>query len=167
MPLGVNPLLTISALAERAASALVEAEGWQEEQRYPAPALAAHPDATAASKTGSPGPRFSEHLAGFWSKTTGDDRADAHDIEQYLEAATAGEEAHQALSFVLTITTDDVAAVEAQPDRTLEAAGTVSAPELSPEALTVQGGTFQFKVCEADSAVCLMRYRLPLVAVDG
>jgi cholesterol oxidase len=172
----VNPLLTISALAERAASALAAERGWEEDRRYPAPALAAHPDAmprevvpaaAAPAPPRHPGLRFSEHLSGYWSRVTADDGADAHDLEQYLEAFEAGEAAKQALSFVLTITTDDVAAVEARPERALDAVGTVSAPELSPEPLTVQGGTFQFKVSSGGGPDCLMRYRLPLVAVDG
>ena len=86
----------------------------------------------------------------------------------YDAAARAGEEAGSALSFELTLSTDDLRAEVSDLARPMSATGTVLAPGLSPEPLLVTGGVFQLLVADdADPAVRHMWYRLPLVAEDG
>ncbi len=161
-PLGVNPLLTISALAERGAFALAADRGWSLDQaggRCPEAAGTA----AAPSPPDKPGLRFTERMAGYWSPTEADAVAD------YASASSLGEASGSALAFVLTLTTDDLRAEIADLARPMSAVGTVHAPALSPEPLTVQDGQFQLMV--ADDALHPERghmwYRLPLAAPDG
>ena len=161
-PLGVNPLLTISALAERGAVALAADRGWSLDQtggRRPETAGTA----AAPPPLDRPGLRFTERMAGYWSPTDADDGSD------YASASSRGEATGSTLAFVLTLTTDDLRAEIADLSRPMSAVGTVHAPALSAEPLTVQDGRFQLMV--ADDAlhpdIGHMWYRLPLAAPDG
>ena len=61
LPLGVNPLLTISALAERTAALIAAEQGWTVDDSVPA----APPGGPTASDR--PGLRFSERMSGWFS----------------------------------------------------------------------------------------------------
>jgi cholesterol oxidase len=179
-PLGVNPLLTISALTERGAYALAAENGWTIDEATATPPTADRdaPVADAVGTTGAgsgdpavaspsaiasrPGLRFTERMAGFWSPTDTGPAAD------YDAASRAGEQAGSTLSFDLTLSTDDLRAEVSDLARPMQATGTVLAPDLSPEPLVVTDGVFQLLVADdPDPAVRHMWYRLPLTAVDG
>ena len=68
-PLGVNPLLTITALAERAMIHLAKDRGWQfsETQKFDAPMLVAAPGGRETLEPA--GVEFTERMAGFISPT--------------------------------------------------------------------------------------------------
>jgi cholesterol oxidase len=152
LALDVNPLLTISAIAERTAGIMIEDRGWATEQTASAPP--------------SPGPAaprarlaFTEHMSGFVSMrvhdgfTAGYDRgrADATHVE-----------------FLLTIEYDDLQAVLNDPGHEARITGTVLAPELSPHRLTVTEG--RFTLLEPDPSrveTWHMRYRMNLLAEEG
>ena len=164
LPLGVNPLLTISALAERTVALIAADRGWTVDDAVPAAPLGgptAVPD--------RPGLRFSERMSGWFGLGDGGvAEPTLMDVDAYHEAAAAGEAAGSRLTFVLTLATDDAHAVIKHIDAPMTATGTVAAPALSPEPLTVRGGRFNLFVRDAtDSAVQHMWYRLPLEAVDG
>ncbi|HZM29851.1 MAG TPA: GMC family oxidoreductase N-terminal domain-containing protein [Acidimicrobiales bacterium] len=155
-PLAVNPLLTISALAERACALLAAERGWSVSTDA-TPALPVPP----LEKT--PGVRFTERMAG-WAAIT--DQGDT------VEATTAGAERGLAegtrLEFVLTIEIDDLPALLADPSTPGRLSGTVIAPSVSPRRLRVLDGSFRL-VQEDPTHVDTwnMRYELLLVADDG
>src|SRR5262249_31972348 len=88
-PLGVNPSLTISAVAERTCALMAADRGWKID--YEAPS---RPRAKAATTAGV---EFTETMKGFWS-------AGAPDFEA---GAKQGAEARNAFQFTLTIRGDD------------------------------------------------------------
>ena len=172
-PLGVNPLLTISALTERAAALLAAERRWTID---PMPATDRKDDALGPEgPPPRPGLRFTEEMDGFW--TPAPDAAPAGDTEPtgdltpYLDGFETGRKAGDAsaLSFVLTLSTDDIAAEIDHTDRPMTAVGTLQIPALSGDPLEVADGRFQLLVADdsTDSDVRHMWYRLPAVASDG
>ena len=145
--LGTNPLLTITALAERCAELML--------QERPAPPPEARPIVGTWPRRPAPqtpGFRFTERMAGWFSPS--------------VETPRAGERPADAtpLSFVLTIEWLDLEALLA--DHAVEATttGTLEALSLSPEPLTVTGGRFQLFVGQEDGGLHMV-HRMPLV--DG
>src|SRR5262249_43389400 len=66
-PLGVNPLLTISALTERAVAAMVRANSWAVDESTPAAAPNDATNGAPATPPERPGITFTERMAGYWS----------------------------------------------------------------------------------------------------
>lgn len=163
-PLGVNPLLTISALAERAAAALADEHGWAVDDQ-PASRVATPPEA-APQPPRRPGLHFTERMVGHWSP---DRRDDAGDLAAYEIAARAGGADRRTMAFELTMTTDDLRATVGDLARPMTAVGTVAIGGLSDQPLLVEGGSFQLLAPddELDDTVRHMWYRLPLRTVDG
>ncbi len=163
MPLGVNPLLTISALAERSMGILCAEKGWAERPRKAAPV---HRPASPNNDQTKPGLRLSERMSGWWAEESS---PDCGSVAPFLAAESRGRySAGSHLGFVLTLISDDIELLLSQLDTPLEAVGTVTAPRLSPDPLTVEGGRFRLLVADdPDSAVRHMRYHLPLVATSG
>ena len=151
-PLGVNPLFTISALAERAVAIAARERGWQINYSLPsAPAeLAAAPKA---------GIEFTETMSGYFSSSVKDD---------YQRGADQGKTENSPFTFTLTIVSEDVQEMTTNPQHQARLVGTVVAPALSPRPLTVNEGTFNlFVVNPAQPAIRNMWYKMPLVADDG
>jgi cholesterol oxidase len=155
-PLAVNPLLTISALAERACALLAMDRGWTVGSG-PTPPLPVPPPKE------TPGVRFTERMAG-WAAIT--DEGDS------VEATTAGAERGRAegtrLEFVLTVEIDDLPALMDDPATPGRLSGTVIAPSVSPRRLRVIDGSFRL-VQEDPTHVDTwnMRYEMLLMAEDG
>jgi cholesterol oxidase len=140
--LGVNPLLTISAVAERAMIKLSRAAN-----RTIDMAPAAPRDDKAV---GGPciGIRFTEKMAGT--------------------ATPAGGGAESPLSFVVTVIAPDVDRLIAEKEHEADLIGTVHMPALSAEPLTIEGGRWNLFTEAADQVdTRQMVYRMPLVASDG
>ena len=150
--LGVNPLLTISALAERSCALMAEQRGWTIDYSLPsAPRAAAEPV--------TPGLQFTEKMSGYFSTV---------DLGDYAGGATRGKADGSPLDFLLTIVTDDVDAMIADPQHPAGIYGTVNAPALSPQPLAVSNGTFNLFNINADEANTRnMRYRMQLQSTDG
>ncbi|HYZ99811.1 MAG TPA: GMC family oxidoreductase N-terminal domain-containing protein [Acidimicrobiales bacterium] len=152
-PLAVNPLLTISALAERACDLLAAARGWAgagSTPPDPGPSTPAIP---------RPGITFTERMAGWAAPSADGD-------------PVAGERRGRAdgtpLEFVLTVVIDDLEALLDDPATPGRLAGTVTAPVLSPQRLRVADGTF--RLLQEDPThvdTWHMRYSMRLVAEDG
>ncbi|MCO5164792.1 MAG: GMC family oxidoreductase N-terminal domain-containing protein [Planctomycetes bacterium] len=151
MPIGVNPLLTISALSERAVELLARDRGWT-------PTLGARPPASPAP--GAVGIAFTETMHGFMSPPAGGGG-------DHEAAADFGRRDDLTVEFVVTIVARDLAAMLADELRAAPLVGTVTAPWLVPGPLTATGGMFQLFSPGPTSRVREMRYALPLVASDG
>ncbi len=152
-PLGVNPLLTISALAERICARAAAQRGWDIDYGLPsAPA----PEAKAEPR---PGLQFTETMRGFFSTTETDD---------YEQAERRGREDKSPLEFTLTIVSDDLERILSEQEHEGRIFGTVTAPALSESPLSVTDGVFNlFVQAPNDPKTRLMRYRMKLSSADG
>ena len=152
--LDANPLLTISAIAERTAAMMIEERGWGTAQ---APVPAAPPPPVEAAPRASL--EFTEHLTGFVSMSVHDG---------YAEGYEDGREDGARVDLQLTIEYDDVQAVLDDPKREARITGTVLAPELSPHPLTVTEGSFTLLDPDPSRVeTWRMRYRMRLLSQEG
>lgn len=134
LSLGVNPLLTISAVSERAMALLAKDRGWAiDYETVPGP-----PPASAVETGPTPvGIRFTETMKGYISTV---------ETSDYQAGYDQGKEASSSAEFTLTIETDDVDALIEKPNHKATMFGTVSCRALSAEALTVHDGVFNLFV---------------------
>jgi cholesterol oxidase len=150
--LGVNPLLTISALAERVCELLARDRGWQIDYTLPS-------RPTGDPKPSRPGIQFTETMKGFVSRTPADD---------YEAGARQGQEEGSSFSFTVTIVSDDVDAMLKGSDHEARIIGSVQAPALSEHPLVVTDGVFNLFVAEATApGDRRMRYRMRLSSEEG
>lgn len=150
--LGVNPFLTISALAERTAEGIASARGASITYELPS-------KPRQAVKAPRVGIQFTEAMRGYW---TPDPSAD------YAAGARTGETAGNRLEFTVTVASDDLETMLASAEHRATLHGQVVAPVLSPEPLTVSGGVFQLlTVDETQQRTRNMRYHMPMATRDG
>ena len=152
--LDVNPLLTISAIAERTAAMMIEERGWATVQP---PVPSTPPPADEAAPRASL--EFTEHLAGFVSMSVHDG---------YAEGYEDGREDDARVDLEVTIEYDDVQAVLNDPKSAAKITGTVLAPELSALPLTVTEG--RFTLLDPDPSrveTWHMRYQMSLLSEEG
>jgi cholesterol oxidase len=155
LALDANPLLTISAIAERTAAIMIEDRGWAT-----GPA-AGPPSVLPSSEQAAPRARlaFTEHMTGFVSMNVHDDFAEGYE---------RGRAEGARVEFLLTIEYDDVQAVLNDPRHEARISGTVLAPELSPHQLTVTDGRFiLFDPVPEQVETWHMRYRMNLRSAQG
>lgn len=139
--LGVNPLLTISAVAERACALLAAARGWSIDYTLPSQPRATLPPTRL-------GLRFSETMTGAWSPT--------------------GAAANSPFSFTVTVVAEDLDELLHNPQHAARLSGTAIVPALSTEPLTITQGEFNLLTRAPDRPDTVrMHYRLPLTATDG
>lgn len=163
--LGVNPLLTISALAERCCAIMAEERGWTLDAALPSAPSAER--VAAAEAAAAPAIEFTETMRGYWAPVT-DGAAGDPTPAGFRAAAAAGKAVDRALEFTLTVVVPDVPAVLADPGRPGMLYGTVKAPALSPEPLQVTGGVFQLFAPDPDLADGhRMRYRMTMRSEGG
>ena len=151
-PLGVNPLLTICALSERGVSELARERGWKIDYTLPsAPRVAAADERI--------GIEFTETMRGHFA--TGE-------TEDFEQGAKRGSETNSGFEFTLTIVSEDLEDMLANSEHRARALGTVVAPALSANALTVTHGLFQLFVLDPDQVgQRRMRYLLRLAGDEG
>ena len=130
-PLGSNPSLTISALAERIAAFLVD----EMDGRPPTPPARRRPQPTVQ------GLRFSERMTGYFS---------AGVLDDYDKGFVRGRKQGSPVDFSITITYADVAALLRDHATPARISGTVRAPVLSDDAITVVGGVFKLFEHQSD-----------------
>lgn len=152
-PLGVNPLLTISALAERMCAQIAASRGWEIDYRLPS---APPSEPKPAPK---PGIQFTETMRGFFStKETGD----------FEQAEEQGKTDDSPFAFTLTIVSDELESMLEEQEHEARLYGTVDAPALSASPLTVTDGEFNLFVADPDDPDSrLMRYRMKLTTDAG
>ena len=155
-PLGVNPLLTISALAERNAYLLAADRDWTIDESRPE---------SPAKLDGSWSPddkltlQFTERMTGHCSTSI---------LSGYRDAEEDGRAKGQECSFLLTIRSDDLEQMIDDDSHEATIIGTVDCPALSSDALTVSSGRFNlFKEDESEEGLKRMIYRFNLVSVEG
>ncbi len=150
--LGVNPLYTITALSERNLAQIAADRGWQIDYTLPS-----RPPADAGKER--IGISFTETMRGYWSTAVRD--------EDYGRAHREGQRSDSPFSFTLSVVIDDLDQLIEEDTHAARMIGTVSAPALSAEPLTVTDGIFNLFVRdEADPAARRMRYQMRMRATD-
>ena len=150
--LGVNPLFTISAVAERACALMAKDRGWELPYDLPSRPPAAAPPA----KTGV---RFTETMRGFFSTAVTDD---------FERADKQGRQDKSTFVFTLTVIADDLDALVSEESHAARMVGTAEAPALSEYPLTVTNGEFNLLVADpTDVGSRRMLYRMRLSSVEG
>jgi cholesterol oxidase len=154
-PLGVNPLFTITALAERNVSLLASERDWvvsQEVRLGPA----------KFDGTFEPDDRlriqFTEQMTGHCSTEVLDD---------YEAADADGKAKGQDCSFLLTIISEDLERMIAESEHEAGMIGTLTAPVLSDQPLTVSEGRFNLFSSGDAEDLKKMRYRFKLTSFEG
>lgn len=133
--LAVNPLLTISAVTERCCKLLAQDYGLTIDYTLP------------SSSERKPAPRklgieFTETMKGFISET----HNDSDDLNFYNDAYNLGKKLKESIEFTLTIRSDDLDRLLSTPGHKASIIGTLKAPSISSDTLTVNGGEFQLFV---------------------
>jgi cholesterol oxidase len=166
--LGVNPLLTISALAERAAALLASSRGWEIDYRL------------AAVPAGIPercpiGIQFTESMSGYFStklevpaNQASAASPDNGDFALCVRGAAQGRRDGSKFSFTLTIGTGDLDSSMIGSAHKFRMAGTACAAELSPQPLTVTEGEFELLTDDSDRVGARrMIYRAKMTSAEG
>lgn len=165
---GVNPLLTISGVAERCCSLIVadHAAKWKQQAAVPAAAAAQ-----------GPGIRFTESMVGFFSRgvkeaprnaATSPATATAANYKDYWRAYEQGQRQGSSFRFVLTIVAPDLRAFIEDPKHPARMVGTVEASGLPDGPFTVLDGDFNLFVDDpATPTAKRMHYRMKLVSRTG
>jgi choline dehydrogenase-like flavoprotein len=106
-----------------------------------------------------PGIEFTETMRGFLSLGT---------INDYKSGFERGKQDDSPFEFTVTVTVDDVERMIQDPDHTARMSGSVRAPKVSPDPLTVSAGRFHLLVRDPDAPLTRkMIYRLTLRSSDG
>ena len=152
VPLGVNPLLTISAMAERTCAIAAEDRGWTIDYALPSkPAVAA--------KAAAMGLQFTETMRGFFSTEVKDN---------FGAGETAGKAAGSSLEFTLTIISEDLNDMLANSAHQAKMLGSVVAPALSARPLSVEDGVFNLFVVDPTNVETRnMVYRMKMRSEEG
>ncbi|WP_392481097.1 GMC family oxidoreductase N-terminal domain-containing protein [Nostoc sp. C110] len=154
--LGVNPLLTISALAERCCTLIAEDRGWTINYDLTTPPIV-NGDTTRSTTVGI---QFTETMRGYFSTAVKDDN--------YQPAFWQGKQDNSPLEFTVTVIADDLDKLLNDPEHLGKIVGIVKAPVLSPEALTVNNSDFNlFVVQQGQQKTRQMRYRLHMMTQSG
>jgi cholesterol oxidase len=155
--LGCNPSLTISALTERACALIAADRGWTIDYTLPSVPRARRTIDTL-------GVEFTERMAGHFST---DVRAPAT-LDDFRRGEAAGRAAGSSFEFILTIVAEDVDRLVSDETYLSSMVGTVRAPALSDQPLTVTDGRFTLLAQDPqDPAGKTMRYRMKLTAAGG
>ena len=155
-PLGVNPLLTISAVAERCCVLMAKDRGWKFDCALPSRPLKSE----APPKLGV---RFSESMSGYFSTSVTDEAEDA-----YQRGTEQGRADGSPFQFILTIISDDLERTIADVNYVSPMLGSVLAPALSAHALTVTEGKFNYFLLDRDRVETKrMQYKMKLSSVEG
>jgi cholesterol oxidase len=147
--LGVNPLLTISALAERNCKYIAKDRGWTIDYSFNG-MQKMQKESREADK---PGIQFTERMTGYFSA----------EAEAFRAGFEKGKDSGSPFSFVLTIKSHDIDGMIRDPEHRAEIFGTVQAPALSGDDLSVSEGVFNLFVEDPeDENICYMRYRMKM-----
>lgn len=158
--LGVNPLLTISALAERNADLIAGERGWTIDNSPN------RPDAAPGVEF-RPGVRFTESMSGYVT-TDVDSDADVQELDIYRAAEKRGKDAKTTLRFILTIDGNEIDHLVDDPDHESGLFGTVTCSLLSAQPLVATEGKFNLFAPDPNRVETReMRYAMTLTSVDG
>jgi len=130
--LGVNPLLTISAVAERCCALMAKERGWEIKYELT-------PRELSKSSPLKLGIRFSESMRGYFSTEVIDNTNEA-----FQQGFDLGRKMGSPFQFVLTIISNDLERTISDENFASPIMGTVTAPALSAHPLTVTHGEFNY-----------------------
>ncbi len=152
--LGVNPLLTICALTERACELMAQDHGWGsidvDSPSQPPPEKRQEPKL---------GIQFTETMRGHFSPG---------DSGDYTSAAEEGKKNGDIFEFTLTILSDNLEEMVADENHKAAMIGTVNAPLLSKQPLMISNGRFNLFTRDPENVdTRLMRYRMQLTDTSG
>lgn len=154
--LGVNPLLTISALAERCCTLIAKERGWTINYDLTTPPVVIG----NATRPTTVGIQFTETMRGYFSTTVKDN--------DYQPAFWQGKQDNSPLEFTVTVIADDLDKLLNDPEHLGKIVGIVKAPVLSPEALTVTNSDFNLFVgLVGQQKTRQMLYRLQMMTQSG
>ena len=154
--LGVNPLLTISALAERNCKYIAKDRGWEID--YSLNGVDQGQIVGEEKSDSPPGIQFTERMTGFFAEGT----------NSFEEGYDKGELKKSPLSFVLTVHSDNIERMLKDPNHPAELMGSVQAPALSGDDLTVTDGHFNlFTEDPEDVGIRYMKYNMKLKSEEG
>lgn len=152
LPLGTNPLYTISALTERACRIIIEGMGREVPYEDFLPAEA--PGTLPAAEV-----QFTETMRGFFTTA---------EKEDYQKAWEKGQSDNSICLFTLMIQTGDMKTFLQDEDHPGTIAGMVTCPTLSKQPLRVSKGIFNLFVADpTQPAARTMNYRMQLISVEG
>ncbi|MFN2515526.1 MAG: GMC family oxidoreductase N-terminal domain-containing protein [Pyrinomonadaceae bacterium] len=155
-PLGVNPLFTISAVAERACVLMAKDRGWKFKCDLPSTPKAK----PAPVKLGV---RFSESMSGYFSPAVTDEAEDA-----YQRGRDQGRADGSPFQFIVTIISDDLERTISDVNYVSPMLGSATAPALSTQALTITEGQFNYFLLDRDNVETKrMQYKMKLSSVEG
>jgi cholesterol oxidase len=148
--LGVNPLLTIGALAERNVRLLAQDRGWTiDESVRRAPLPVVNP---------RPGIQFTERMTGFFALAAAD----------HQQGWDAGKATNSAMTFLLTIHVGDLDAMLQDPVHRAALVGTVECAALSAHPLSISNGEFRILAIDPQRVGTReMVYTMTLTSVEG
>ena len=151
LPLGVNPLITISALTERCCELMAKDYGFTIDYSYK--------DFEVTGASLKPGIQFTETMKGYFSTD------EKNDFEKGKEL---GQQNNSDFEFTLTVTSEDVMAMLKDNNHQAALVGIVKAPVLSPKPMTVSNGIFNLFVdAQADVPTKLMKYTMNINSEEG
>jgi cholesterol oxidase len=151
LPLGVNPLITISALAERCCELMAKDYGLTIDYDFK--------EFTVTGAALTPGIQFTETMKGYFSA---DEKTD------FAKGADLGKQSDCVFEFTLTVTSDDVMTMLHTNEHRAALEGIVKAPALSSKPMTVSDGIFNLFVnAEADVPTKLMKYTMNIHSEEG
>jgi cholesterol oxidase len=157
--LAVNPLLTISAISERAMRMLADDRGWMIDYTLP----------SAPRKNSAPekiGIEFTETMSGYLS--TADRVQISTDLPAYEAAFERGKADNSPISFTLTIASGNLTKLLNDPAHPAAMSGTLCAPVLSAQPLTVSHGAFNlFEAFPKQPGTRHMNYNMRLRSEEG
>ncbi len=154
--LGVNPLITISAIAERNINILAEERGWEIDYD-----LYKYKEVKGNDVPRKVGIQFTETMKGY---------VDLDGDTDYKKAYKKGKKKDQNFAFTLTVCSDDVEKMidPKNKEHAAEMIGTVDCPLLSPEPITVTNGVFNLFVdYEPEIDTKRMIYNMDLNTQEG
>jgi len=155
-PLGVNPLLTISAVAERSCVLMAEDRGWS--FTYDLPSKPQQSEGPAKL-----GVRFTESMSGYFSSSVTDDGEDA-----YQRGTDQGRADGSPFQFIVTIISDDLERTISDVNYVSPMLGSATAPALSTQALTINEGQFNYFLVDRENVETKrMQYKMKLSSVEG
>lgn len=151
-PLGCNPLLTISALAERTCALIAAERGWTIDYTLPS-------RPRPRPQVDTVGIEFTERMAGHFSTRVVDD---------FGRAEEDGRATDSSFEFILTIVANDVDRLVTDESYQAGMVGTVRAPALSSQPLSVTEGRFTLLARDPDHVGGKnMRYRMKMTSTEG
>ncbi|MFT3908518.1 MAG: GMC family oxidoreductase [Ferruginibacter sp.] len=151
LPLGVNPLITISALAERCCELMAKDYGFTINYDYK--------DFNVTGDTLKPGIQFTETMKGFFSSEEKND---------FEKGSAFGKLAGSSFKFTLTVRSDDVKTMLSDINHQATLEGVVTAPALSSKPLTISNGVFNLFVDPKEAIPTrLMKYTMNIHSEEG